>query len=403
MSNSDKSLEVLFLNHNVIWRSAFHRCFQLARCLVRRGHRLTILTNSVAERLKWKESMIEGVRVVESPDLFYGPLRTGWDPINVLRRNGWATSEVCRLKKVRGNVLVHAFDTRPTVIHPALLLRDQLKCPLVIDWGDWWGEGGAIRLRKPFWLNFAFEPVETFYEETYKLEADWLTCVSEPLKKRSIRLGFSKERMTVIPNPSDPENIQVLDRGACREVLGLDSDRFYTIFSGYVLYDLEMVLHSMEALAERGTGEKIGLILTGAKTNFGKKEFSFPIIQTGTVSRSVLNQYLCAANIALMPLTDHIANWARFPGKVGDYLAAGLPVLLNKVGDIARILEEAKVGLFCNPTPESFADKLSEFMKLGQERETLGRKGRLFAEKEFNWEREVSRLEQLYKKLIFKE
>jgi glycosyltransferase involved in cell wall biosynthesis len=392
-------MELLFLNHNVIWRSAFNRCFQLGKQLVSRGHRVTILTNSPNELFRWKESMIEGVRVVESPDLFFGPLRTGWDPVNVLRRSGWACRESARLQKTGSAVVVHAFDTRPTVIHPALVLSKMLQCPLVIDWGDWWGRGGAIRLRKPFFLNFAFEPIETYYEEHFKMEADWLTCISDPLRERSIELGYPKNRITVIRNPVDVAETKLLDRAEGRQKLGLDSNRFYAIFSGFVLYDLDLVLDSMQALASR-VKERVGLILTGSAKTSRTQDYSFEIVQPGVVSRGQLNQYLSASNVALMPLRDHIANRARWPTKVGDYLAAGLPVVLNPVGDVARILQNAGLEVFCDSTAESFAEKLKWFLQNPLEANQLGLKGRKFVEEEFNWAKEAVRFEEIYKNLL---
>ncbi len=387
-------MQIVYLNHNVIWRSAFHRCFHLAKSMVKRGHEVTIITNSPTERWGWKTSVIEGVNVVESPDLLKGALRTGWDPVNVIRRCLWSVS---RWRECR-DVLVHAFDTRPTVIHPALALQETLKCPLVIDWGDWWGHGGAARLRKPFWLNFLFEPMETAYEEDFKLEADWVTCVSQLLRERAISLGVTPERIEVIRNVSDPAEIQKLDREECRRKLGLREDIFYVVFSGYVLYDLDLVFRSMVHLAR--IHDRVGLILTGSAPDVRSWATQFEILTPGTVSREKLNQYLCAANVALMPLSNHLANQARFPGKVGDYLAAGLPVVMNRVGDVARVLEEAKLGIFCDPTPRGFACALYLLMCQPEEQKRLGELGRRFAETSYNWERESARLATVYERLM---
>lgn len=394
-------MELLFLNHNVVWRSAFHRCFHLGKPLVARGHRVTILTNSARNRARWKESVIDGVRVVESPDLLAGPLRTGWDPVNVLRRNRWVVREYG--ERARGDFLVHAFDTRPTVVHPALRLKERLGCPLVMDWGDWWGRGGAIRLRKPRWLNMAFAPVETWYEEHFKRYADRLTCVRRPLAERAVGLGYPREKITVIPNPSDPVALRLLDRRECRNKLGLAPQAFYAVFSGFVLYDLDLVLEAMRALAgEVGprAREDLGLILTGARHGLDPARFPFRVIEPGAVSREDLNRWLCAADVALMPLRDHVANRARFPGKVGDYLAAGLPVVMNRVGDVARILDEQGLGFFCEGEAVALGRRLLELKNDPQRAEELGRRGRLFAETRFNWEREASRLLAVYDELL---
>src|SRR5688572_23384916 len=127
-------VRILMLNHNVIWRGTFHRCFQFARPIVRLGHEVTLVTNSATERVWFRESVLEGVRIVESPDLFWGRLRTGWDPLNALRR-------ALRLFREPYDV-IHEFDSRPTVVLPSRWKRHA--GVRVSDWGDWWGRGGAI-------------------------------------------------------------------------------------------------------------------------------------------------------------------------------------------------------------------------------------------------------------------
>lgn len=388
-------MEILFLNHNPIWKSAFHRCFQLGKPLVRRGHRVTILTNSEKEKWKWKESEIEGVRVVESPDFFGGPLRTGWDPVNVLRRVCWSREEVGRLSQGGREVVVHAFDTRPTVIHPALELKRKLGCPVVIDWGDWWGWGGATRLRKPFWMNFIFEPFEVFYEESFKFEADWITCVSKPLLERTCELGFPRDRITVVRNPSE---LVLLNREECRKELGLRPETFYLIFSGFVLYDVQLVLEMAKILSERVPG-KVGLIITGSVLKSGWDESKLHFVQPGMVSREKLNQYMSAADLALMPLQDHLANRARFPGKVGDYLASGVPILMNPVGDVAEVVKSKNAGIFSNYNAQEMAKVVEGLLSDRSTLRAIGERGRKLAEESFNPVIEAEKLLQIYQSL----
>ena len=150
-------LKILILNHNIEWRGTFQRCYDFAKLLVDGGHEPTIVTNSSSERFRFDEYEFDKIRIVRSPDLFWGILRSGWDPVNALRRSLYL--------KGRRFDLIHAFDNRPTVIFPALALKQRLGCPLVSDWCDWWGRGGAITLRKNKIFNFLFAPVETYFEE----------------------------------------------------------------------------------------------------------------------------------------------------------------------------------------------------------------------------------------------
>ena len=93
-------LNILMLNHNRAFESSFNRAFFFARPLVRHGHHVTVVTNSHRRKLLFTEYVHEGVNIIETPDLFWGRLRTGWDPLNALRRYGF-------LKKRRFDI-IHA-------------------------------------------------------------------------------------------------------------------------------------------------------------------------------------------------------------------------------------------------------------------------------------------------------
>jgi hypothetical protein len=78
--------------------------------------------------LSWDKA--DGVRVVDSPDLTWGRLRSGWDPICALRPLSWL------LRNSETYDLVHLFETRPATILPGLAMRWRSRTTVVIDWTD---------------------------------------------------------------------------------------------------------------------------------------------------------------------------------------------------------------------------------------------------------------------------
>ena len=103
---------------------------------------------------------VQGVEVVEAPDLLTGRARTGWDPWNTWRR--------ALGLRTRSFDLVHAFDSRPVVIYPALLLQRWTGAALFMDWADWWGRGGWIHDRSGWFVRTFFGPFETWQEEAFR-------------------------------------------------------------------------------------------------------------------------------------------------------------------------------------------------------------------------------------------
>lgn len=114
-------MQILMLNHNVIWRSTFFRAFYFARELVRRGHRVAVVTISPDRLLRARAQQLEGVEVIETPDVGVSLARTGWDPWDALYR-------CMRLSRPDFDV-VHGFDCRPVVLAPSLWLKPGGACP----------------------------------------------------------------------------------------------------------------------------------------------------------------------------------------------------------------------------------------------------------------------------------
>jgi len=386
-------MKILYLNHNVIWKSAFHRCFQFAKRLAKKGHEVTIVTNDPISRWSFKEEMVNGVKIVRTPDLLWGSLRTGWDLINAARR-------ISYLKDKQFD-LIHAFDTRPTVIFPALYLKQKLNVPLVIDWGDWWGRGGAIRLRQPVFINRLFEPIETFFEEYFRRFADYTTVVSNKLAKRAEQHVNNKADICVIENGSDTEAIKPVGQNKARKELGLSDKEYVATFSGYVMYDIELIFNCFRKLAEEKYPIKL-LVIGGEKKAITKTAADLiekkVLIYKGTVDFNKVGKYINAADIALLPLSNTIANQARYPMKFGDYLAAGKPVITNNVGLVGTAVKKYNLGKTCSFSANHFAKAIKSMID-SKQYQTVSENCIKFARGEHNYNKRVIKLLNVYNEL----
>src|SRR3712207_4458366 len=109
-------MRLLFLHHNLARTTGtFHRPFQFRRQLAIRGHEVTLVSISPRRRAGFESRTVDGVTVLESPDLMWGIGRTGWDPWDTLSR-------ITHLRSGRWDIM-HAWDSRPVVALPAMALR----------------------------------------------------------------------------------------------------------------------------------------------------------------------------------------------------------------------------------------------------------------------------------------
>lgn len=388
-------MNLLFLNHNIIWKSTFHRCFRFAKELIKLDHKVTIITNHPKNKKDFKISSIDGVRVVETPDLFTGKLRTGWDPINVVRRIHFLKNEEFDL--------IHAFDSRPTVSLPGLYYSASKKIPIVMDWGDWWGRGGAINLRKEKILNFFFEPIETFFEEFPKKYADHITVVSPLLKERAFKLTQGKIDITLIPNGADYSGIKRSNRLLARKSLNLPLNKPIIIFSGFVLYDIELVIKALQSLKNQGF--PVLLVITGSREEDLPEEVKSLVKAdylklTGFLSFADLCRYFSAVDLGLLPMKENLANKARCPMKFGDYLSAGLPVVTNHGCHRASLITEYDLGAVTEYKPSAYSKAIKNLLSDQDNLKKIKKNALSFSQKRYNISTMARELAQLYEKLI---
>jgi glycosyltransferase involved in cell wall biosynthesis len=384
-------LNILYLNHNVKGRSTYHRCFQFAKHLVARGHNVDLLTISPTARLHFRETVSEGVHIIETPDLLVGMTRTGWDPYDTWRRK--------RFLARRQYDLIHAFDCRPAVILPALAQRQRDQATLLTDWADWWGRGGVIDERPNKLIKFAFEGIETYFEEHYRTQADGLTVISEALHQRAIALGVPPNRITHISGGADIEHIKPGDRTAARRALGIAENGPIVGFSGFVHYDLTLLLAAFDELARMR--RDVRLLLTGARSSLVQQYarrggWADRVIEAGVIDYSILPRYHACVDVFALPFANKLANRGRWPNKIGDYLAAGRPIVSNPVGDIKILFTTFDIGYLTEETPIAFARGLLRALEDPESARRKGLAGRFVAERVLSWAQLSVRMEEHY-------
>ena len=382
------SVRLLFLNHNVIGRGTYVRAFNLARELVEQGHEVTLVTTSEASRLHPLHSEHQGVEVIAAPDLWWGPARTGWDPFNTIRR----------MQLLRGERfdLVHAFDSRPAVVLPALAKCGRADTPLVMDWADWWGRGGRIAERSGWIVRTFFGPVETWFEEAFRLRATGATVICSALADRLVALGYPRDRILHVPNGCAPPEA-LPDRASARAALGIASDEVVLLHVGVIMRaDLALLLDAF-GLA-RARVPSMRLVFVGATGRSPAELNADSVRHTGFITEDALHCWLAAADAGVLPMHDTIGHRGRWPSKLSDYMRAGLPTIVTTVGDVARLVQDHASGWTTAPDAESMAAALVH-AATSPDAAARGLNARGLASGELSWRRMAQKLDSFYQRV----
>ena len=340
------------ISYNQVHQGTYLRIIEFAREFVKLGHRVTIIATSKNKKLKITEIEDQGVQIVTFPSLFKKGPRFGWDPYSIFLRLKWVKS-----KKFD---IVHAFESRPTVIYPALFLKKR-GIPLVLDWCDWFGKKGSVEERPNALLKFLFRPFETCYENNFRKNADFTTVVCETLYKRTKDLGVNPKTISIIPNGLNMPGWKILSKNAARDRFGYEDNDFIIGYIGSLFpKDAKLMTDSFELIVN---DLPHAFLLHLGRSNYSPKTGMPNIKVTGAVDAQTLQIGLAACDICWLPLSDIPANWGRFPLKFSNYLSAGKPVLSTNVGDVPKYINTYDVGIVCSPTSKAISDAVIQLAK----------------------------------------
>lgn len=116
---------------------------------------------------------------------------------------------------------------------------------------------------------------------------------------------------------------------------------------------------------------------------------------TGYLARSDLLQLYGRAHALLIPLFDDDRSRARFPTKIGEYLAAARPVVTTAVGETTRYFEDNVNAVVCSPGDSAlYGDRIVALLRNPELAASIGRRGRALATARFHY---ASHSEALYR------
>ena len=378
--------------YNQVGRGTYWRALNLARGLVKQEHEVVLLAVSPTRRFGAETFLDDGVRVIASPDLLCGPLRSGWDIWSTVHRILWLQNHTFDI--------VHAFESRPVVIWPALYAKRFSSAKLVMDWADWFGRGGSVEERTSFIVRSFLRPIETFFEEHFRSLADGTTVINTVLRDKALELGVSAETLFLLRNGSDIKNLPSMSISAARELLGL-SQEMYLI--GYVgaIFPRDAVLMAKAFDLIHAAMPSVHLLLAGYCNVPVEQYVENPqaVHRTGRIPYRDIGVYMSACDVCWLPLRNSGGNRGRWPLKLNDFMAVGRPVVTTAVGDLPDFFAKYSVGLVVRDTPQALADGVVKLLNSPETRQRMGHRGRLLAETTFSWETLALRLENFYRQV----
>ena len=275
---------------------------------------------------------------------------------------------------------------------------------VVLDTDDWEGFGGwNEREAYPWWQKLACDRQEKWGVR----HADAVTAASRTLQAQAWSHRLPPDRVVYLPNGLAPEDYpgwRGLDPAAARRRLGGGAAPLLLLYTRFFEFEPERVVRILAGV--RAQAPEARLLVVGAG-KYGQEQrllalargrgLDEAVVNAGWQAPAALPGLLAAADVALFPADDNLANRAKCSAKLLEALWLGLPVVADRVGQQAEYVEHGVSGLLSDPEdPRSMATATVCLLREPERARRLAEAGRRRVEQEFNWPLLAGRAERAY-------
>ena len=271
---------------------------------------------------------------------------------------------------------------------------------IVLDADDWEGDGGwNDRERERFnWLERRFI---SWHEGWCLRHADAVTYASHALEPLARRAGC--RRLHYVPIGVAPATGGDPPDGAlARARLGLGARPTllaYTRLAEFAPARLVDVFARVVAARPDAVLLVVGRGLHGEEADLRleveRRGLEGKVLAAGWVEARDLPDYFAAADVALHLLDDNLLNRTKGQAKLLELLAAGVPVVADRVGQANEYVDDGRTGCLVTPGDAgAMAEAALALLADPERRRALGQAAAADVRERWGWERWVGTAEE---------
>jgi len=371
------------------------RSYEMGLRLIGAGHRVTMICGAYASADEHREaesgshgaveeSHIDGIRVLRVCEPYA-------DNMGFARRVQTFMRFARAAGRLASNIeadLVLASSTPLTVGLAGLRVKRNRNIPFVFEVRDLWPD-------VPIAMGALPNPLLCWYARRMEVRiyrgADRIIALSPGMRDGIGRRGYPRSHISLIPNACDLELFKPGDKVIVDRRFGSpDECRFLFAGAHGLVGGLDAILDAVAILRQRNeTGIRVVFVGRGRERDRlmerSKAEGLDPWISwIGPLSKIDLALVMPAMDAGVMTVRNIPALFAASPNKFFDYIASGLPVLMNYPGWLADLVVEQECGLIVpQENPDAFADAMVQLRDDTESRTRMGRHARELAEARF--------------------
>jgi glycosyltransferase involved in cell wall biosynthesis len=391
-------MKVLFSHYGMIDGAGFSRSLPIANGLADIGYEVILITcQDKGFRLPFKREKRGNLIIISFPEFLPKSFRkAGLGLSSILFKVIYASF-------TRFDIVHSDSGNRPSSGLPCVINRMIYKSVYISEWWEFFGKGGLYdtmpKGRRFFWGNY-----DNWAEIHDKKTADGVISLTEFTKNRALKLGIREEKLTVIYGGSDITNIKCVDNTNFRRKFGIDENCLLFGFVGANDTEIKDQVPFIQAIQAIKKDYNVKWFTTGAKLSekiLSQYNIEDDLYEFGWIDYKSYSEILSCADVFILFLHPDLHNKARFPNKLGDYLAAGRLIMTNGFGE---------VKYYVTNFPESFIitgwnslDIQKTILELFHQKKLLvgkGLKSREVAEKFNSWGAKALEVNEFYNRIL---
>lgn len=222
--------------------------------------------------------------------------------------------------------------------------------------------------------------------ETAFGEATALIAVSDGVKSY-LQQWVSGDRLFVVPNGVNPARFSSIPKPSA-------AMPFTVGFVGSLKpwHGLDCLIEAFAQLQKNVPEARLLIVGNGPQRGeieqaIAEHHLTAQVQWTGAVSPEEVPHWLSQMSVAVAPYPPS-EDFYFSPLKVVEYMAAGLPVVASRIGQLRDIIDDGVTGILCPPGEvTALALALEHLWRSPQQREQLGLAARRFVLKDHTWDR----------------
>jgi glycosyltransferase involved in cell wall biosynthesis len=392
MLKDSDSRHILIIHQHFCPPNGFgnNRSYEVAKNLIALGHRVTILTGSgnfnQQPKSLFSSQLIEGIqvdciRVHYNHHMSY--MKRVWSFIVFFLH---ACYHVWKYKKSVD--LIYAVSTPLSVGLIGIWFKKIIKKPLFFEIGDLWPD---VPIQMGILKNQWIIKLSYIVEQLIYNKSNHIVLLSEGMKEYLLHKNIAATKMTVLCNGTNIQQfLPAENKSVLRNQYNISNDTFIVLYAGTIglANGLDFFIDVAEVIQKKkatnigfyfiGNGNR----LTEIKSSVKEKKLR-NIFFIESMPKENIVDYFKMANLGIVSFIPFKILETNSANKYYDYLASGLPVIINYEGWQKKALEINHCG-FSTPTITEATEALLNIASNTDLYQQMSSNARALAVKEYN-------------------